>query len=595
MNTLPVADIVPRSKKMLSRPAELNTVLGVSALAGLIEGLALASLLPSVTALAQSSPVWGLSLAGWLWVLGALAALSFVVNYVCARRSYDVALDFLRSIHRIFGDQVAKQPLGWFDRPIAGSLSRLVSTELMMAGEILAHMISPLASRGVAAVVIIVAAWIWSPLLGLVLTCAVPIFITITVVSATCLRKGRSIHEPAELVLANRIVEYAQCQGALRSCGMSADFAPLSEAMERARSTKKRALWIETLGLLLSGMVTQGVIVVLIGVAGSLAVAGTLDPIPALAFIGLALRFTSTLSAITDSAMALESRRPVLDQVDEVLDAQPLRAPDSPAELTAPGAVCLDAVTFGYHPATPVLRDFSIDVPSGSMVALVGPSGSGKTTVAKLVSRFYDADAGRVLVGGIPVTEQTSEQLMSQLSMVFQDVYLFDDTLLANIAVGRDDATDAEILDAAAVAGVSEIAQRLPDGWESRVGEGGRALSGGERQRVSIARALLKKAPIVLFDEATSALDPENEANIVAAVERLRTESTVLIIAHRLDTIARADTIVALDDAGGVEAIGSHDELLAAGGTYASYWNHLRRAQGWRLTGRTSGEGSAMP
>ncbi|MGO3327496.1 ABC transporter ATP-binding protein [Gordonia sp. (in: high G+C Gram-positive bacteria)] len=595
MSTMPVADIVPRSKKMLSRPDDLNTVIAVSAVAGFIEGLALAALLPTITALAKSAAVWGLGLAGWLWILAVLSTLSFIINYVSARRSYDVALDFLRSIHRIFGDQVAKQPLGWFARPVADSLSRLVSTELMMAGEILAHMMSPLVSRGVAAGVVIVAAWVWSPLLGLVLTCAVPAFIVITLVSAACVRRGRTIHEPAEVALANQIVEYAQCQSALRSCGRSGDFAPLRESMDRARSTKKRALWIETAGLLLSGVLTQGVIVVLISITGSLAVSGTLEPIPALAFIGLALRFTSTLSAITDSAMSLESRRPLLDQIDQVLDAQPLPVPASFAELTAPGAVALEAVTFGYDSAAPVLRDFSLEIPAGSMVALVGPSGSGKTTVAKLISRFYDVDAGRVLVGGVPVTEQTGEQLMAQLSMVFQDVYLFDDTLRANIAVGREDATDAEILEAAHTAGVSDIAHRLADGWDSRVGEGGRALSGGERQRVAIARALLKQAPIVLLDEATSALDTENEANIVAAIEKLRTESTVVIIAHRLDTIARADLIVSLTDEGAVEATGTHDELLAAGGTYASYWSRLSRAQGWQLTNDRSGSNTAMP
>lgn len=231
-----------------------------------------------------------------------------------------------------------------------------------------------------------------------------------------------------------------------------------------------------------------------------------------------------------------------------------------------------------------MLDGVSLSVPAGSMVALVGPSGSGKSTIARLVSRFYDADTGTVKVGGLAVTDQTTEQLMGQLSMVFQDVYLFDDTLEANIAVGRDGASPEEIREAADLAGVTEIAERLPDGWESRVGEGGRALSGGERQRVAIARALLKQSPIVLLDEATSALDVENEANIVAALERLRRQATILIIAHRLDTIAAADQIVALDDHGGVEAQGTHDELVAAGGTYARFWDHLHQAQGWQIT-----------
>ena len=584
---LPLLDIVPRMKRMVSRPEAIRPVMLIAALCGAIEGLALAAMLPAISSLASDQPVWGLTIGGWLVVFAALAAVSFGVNYWQNQRSYGVALDFLYSIHRLIGDRVARQPLGWFARPLAGRLSRMVSTELMQAGEIYAHMFGPLVSRSSAAAVVVVAGWFWNPLLGLILTVATPVFVIITLVSTAFMRRGRAGHEPQEANLANRIVEYAQCQGALRSCGRSDDFAPLTEALENTYRAKLRAQWIETVGMLLSGMVTQGVIVALIGVTGTLAVTGSLQPIPALAFIGLALRFTSTLSTITESAMSLESRRPLLDAIDEVLTAEPLPEPAEQGTLSAPGTVELRNVGFGYAPGEKVLKEVSLSVPAGSMVALVGPSGSGKTTIARLVSRFYDADSGTVLVGGLPVTEQTSEQLMGQLSMVFQDVYLFDDTLEANVAVGREGASPAEIRRAADLAGVTEIAERLPDGWEARVGEGGRALSGGERQRVAIARALLKKSPIVLLDEATSALDIENEAHIVAAIEQLRRQATILIIAHRLDTIAASDQIIALNADGGVEAQGTHDELLAAAGTYAQFWDRLHRAQGWQLT--TSG------
>lgn len=582
--TLPLIDIVPRMGRMVSRPGRIRSALAVSLVAGLVDGLALAALLPAISALAGDGPVWGLRLGGWLAVLALLAAASFAVNYLQSRTNYAVALDFLVSIHRLVGDRVARQPLGWFARPVAGRLSRMVSTELMSAGEIFAHMFGPLVARITSAVVIIVAAWLWHPVLGVILTVAVPVFVVITLASTGLIRTGRAIHEPAEVALADRIVEYAQCQGALRSCGRSADFAPLTTELERAYTTKTRGLWLESAGLLLGGMVTQGVVVALISATGSLAVTGTLDPIPALAFIGLTLRFSSTLSAITENAVALESRRPLLDALDEVLTAEPLPEPDAPAALTAPGRVTLDNVTFRYAAdAEPALRGVSLTVPAGSMTALVGPSGSGKSTIVRVISRFYDIDTGTISVGGAPVTDQTTEQLMSQLSMVFQDVYLFDDTLAANVAVGRADASEDEVRAAADLAGVTEIAERLPEGWRTRVGEGGRALSGGERQRVAIARALLKRAPIVLLDEATSALDVENEAHIVAAVETLREQSTVIVIAHRLDTIARADHIVALDSDGTVAAQGTHDELLAAGGTYARFWHHLHSTRGWRL------------
>ncbi|MBK0421814.1 ABC transporter ATP-binding protein [Leucobacter sp. CSA2] len=570
---------------MISRPEAITPAIFAAALCGVVEGIALAALLPAVSSLASGAPVWGLDLAGWLIVFAALAALSFGLNYWQAKRAYGVALDFLESIHRLIGDQVAKQPLGWFARPLAGKLSRMVSNELMQAGEIYAHMFGPLITKITSVVAVVLAAWFWNPLLGLILTASIPVFIVITLVSSALMRRGRRVHEPEEVNLAGRIIEFAQCQGALRSCGQSDHFAPLENALGRSSRAKKQSLWSEIIGFLLSGMVTQAVIVALITVTGTLAVAGTLAPIPALAFIGLALRFTSTLSAITEGAMGLESRRPLLDALEGVLTSDPLPEPPAPGELSAPGTIELDRVSFSYAPGTkPVLREVSFSVPAGSMVALVGPSGSGKTTIARLISRFYDADAGTVRVGGLPVREQTGEQLMGQLSMVFQDVYLFDESLEANIAIGRPEATQEEIREAADLAGVTEIAERLPDGWNSRVGEGGRALSGGERQRVAIARALLKRSPIVLLDEATSALDVENEAHIVAAVERLRTTATVLIIAHRLDTIAKADRIIALDEHGGVEAQGTHEELLAQGGTYARFWDRLQEAQGWRIT-----------
>lgn len=585
MTTLPLIDIVPRMQRMVSHPERMRPAVAASIAVGAVEGLALAAVLPTISALAQGSAVWGLGFAGWLWILAIASAASFGLNYLAERANYAVALDFLLSLHRLVGDQVAKQPLGWFARPLAGALSRMVSSELMSAGEIFAHMFGPLLSRSTAAFVIIVAAWCWNPALGLILTVAVPVFVLITLASTALMRTGRAIHEPEEVVLADRVVEYAQCQGAIRACGRSDDYPALDRALDAAHSAKTRAMWLEAAGMLLSGMVTQGVIVVLITVTGSLAVDGVLEPIPALAFIGLALRFTSTLSAITTSAMALESRRPLLDGLDEVLTAEPLPEPATPAVLRTPGTVELDGVTFSYSPdAASALRGVSMTVPARSMAALVGPSGAGKTTVVRVISRFYDVDGGRVLVGGVPVGEQTTEQLMGQLSMVFQDAYLFDDTLMANVRLGRGDATEAEIAEAVQLAGVAEIAERLPDGWETRVGEGGRALSGGERQRVAIARALLKKAPIVLLDEATSALDVENEAHIVAAVDKLREEATVVIIAHRLATIARADTIIAFDSDGRIEAQGTHDELLGGGGTYAKFWHRLESAQGWQLT-----------
>ena len=273
----------------------------------------------------------------------------------------------------------------------------------------------------------------------------------------------------------------------------------------------------------------------------------------------------------------------MMNHLDAVMDAELMAEPQSRAALPEPGAVELDDVVFGYRADEAVLDGVSLSVPAHGMCAIVGPSGSGKTTIARLVARFWDADSGIVRVGGTDVRDMPTAQLMEQLSMVFQDVYLFDDTLAANIRIGDPAAGDDQVHRAADLAGVTEIVERLPHGWSTRVGEGGRALSGGERQRVSIARALLKRAPIVLLDEATSALDAENEANIVVAMEELRRTSTLIVIAHKLETIAAADQVVVLDDAGHVAQRGRHEDLVEVDGPYRSFWEQRTRAHGWAL------------
>ena len=230
-----------------------------------------------------------------------------------------------------------------------------------------------------------------------------------------------------------------------------------------------------------------------------------------------------------------------------------------------------------------MLDDVSFVAEPHTMTALVGPSGSGKTTITRLVARFYDVDSGSVQVGGCDVRAQRNEDLMAQLALVFQDVYLFDDTLRENIRLGNPAASDDQVDHAARLAGVTEIAERLPDGWQTQVGEAGSALSGGERQRVSIARAILKQAPVVLLDEATAALDPENERFVQRSLEALRERSTLIVIAHRLTTVVDADQILVLDEHGRIVESGRHDALVAQGGRYAAFWAERTGAAGWRL------------
>lgn len=241
-----------------------------------------------------------------------------------------------------------------------------------------------------------------------------------------------------------------------------------------------------------------------------------------------------------------------------------------------------DSVTFGYDKNI-VLDNVSVEMKEGTLTAIVGPSGSGKSTLLRLIARFYDPQHGKVLFGGSDVSEMDPEKLMKKISMVFQDVYLFQDTIRNNIRYGGENATQAEIEEAAKEACCHDFIMKLPLGYDTMVGEGGSTLSGGERQRISIARAILKNAPVILLDEATSSLDPENEVEMQRAISRLIKGRTVIMIAHRLKTVVNADRIIVLDKGKIVEE-GQHEELIKDDGLYAKLWELQTKTSGWRIT-----------
>ena len=287
-------------------------------------------------------------------------------------------------------------------------------------------------------------------------------------------------------------------------------------------------------------------IVTVILTGGTLLVQGQLNVILFFMFLLVVARMYDPLAAVLINLAAMLSLKVQTDRMNEILE-HPIQSGTS--QLTNQGYdIVFDHVSFAYDSSEPVLTDVSFTAYQGQVTALVGPSGGGKTTVSRLAARFWDPLAGRITVGGMDITTIDPETLLSLYSIVFQDVTLFNNTVMENIRIGRKDANDNEVLRAARMAHCDEFAERLPDGWNTMIGENGSRLSGGERQRISLARAFLKDAPIILLDEATASLDVENETMIQESLSKLIENKTVLVIAHRMRTVSGADKIVTLRD-----------------------------------------------
>ena len=312
-----------------------------------------------------------------------------------------------------------------------------------------------------------------------------------------------------------------------------------------------------------------------------------LDVVGYLAVMVVTSRMLMPLTKAAMMSSEADNARVALTAMNAILDAEPLPEPAPGERARAEGtAIALDGVSFSYEQGRPVLDRVSLSAPQGRVTALVGPSGAGKSTILRLAARFWDAGDGTVTIGGADVRALPAAQIMAMTSMVFQDVYLFDTTIRENLRIARPGATDAELETAARRARLDRVIEALPHGWDTRVGPGGLSLSGGERQRVSIARAFVKDAPILLLDEITSALDGENESAITEVVRELSAGRTVMVVAHRLSTIRRADEVVFLAPAergARVAQRGAPAELAAEPGPFRDFVEASTAASRWRI------------
>ncbi|GAA0935757.1 ABC transporter ATP-binding protein [Nonomuraea longicatena] len=578
--------MIRRLHRLWPDPRLLSRLWSLTAAQAVLQGLLLGLLVPILDAVVRPEPDLA-SAAPWL-VLGAAGALAYgVLSVVADPVGYAAAGALAAQLRQRLMRHVATLPLGWFTAEHKARLARGVTADVGDAAQLAVTIGGPVIVSTLlpATVVAVTFAADWRVAL---LLCAIALLASWALRHAAHVSAVSEIElERAATSVAGRAIELGQAQPVLRAAGHAEGTPRMRAVLEEHRETyregmrrARRPFFVYT------GVVAAGFVAVLALIA-ALLLSGRIEVALAIALLVLAARFLQPLGNLIDLVGALRAMTNKITRIEELLAAPVLPMPADPVRAIGSADVEFSHVTFTYPGGdAPALREVSLRCRPGTTTALVGPSGSGKTTVTRLIARFFDIDSGLLRVGGVDVRELDPGVLLDEIAIVFQEVYLFDDTIENNLRLAHPEATWDELAQAARAARLDEVVERLPDGWNTRVGEAGAQLSGGERQRVAIARAILKRARIVLVDEASSALDPENEAAITQAIANLGDDPdrTVIVIAHRPATLAAADHVISLDG-GRVAETGTPAQLLSTGGAFARISRQYERARQWRIAG----------
>ena len=512
---------------------------------------------------------------------GACVGLILLSSYLQYNATY-FATYVESGVRRVtLAERLRKIPLSFFGKKDLADLTSTIMADCTFLEQSFSHFIPELAGSILSTVLISISLLAFDWRMALAALWVLPVSFAIVGGSARVQELLNQKAMDARMACADGIQGCREPVQDLKATNAEDEY--LRGLEQKIRAVERRSI-LNEFGL--AAFVVSASLILKLGIAtvalvGSvLLVQGTLDVLTFFLFLLVVSRLYDPLQSALQNLAAVISTRTNIARMNEILD-HPVQQGDS--RLINNGYdIVFDHVGFAYNTGETVLRDVSFTANQGEVTALVGPSGGGKTTVSRLAARFWDLDKGKITVGGMDISQIDPEALLSLYSIVFQDVTLFDNTILENIRIGSKDATDEEVLAAARLANVDEFAEKLPDRYYTNIGENGCELSGGERQRISIARAFLKNAPIILLDEATASLDVENETLIQTALSRLIRDKTVLVIAHRMRTVAGADKIVVLD--GGVVAEeGAPADLLARDGLYAHMVKLQTESQSWTL------------
>ena len=511
-----------------------------------------------------------------------LVFFRFLFDYFRARLQEPISYQLTARDRLAIGDALKRVSLGYFQTVSTGNILSSITTGLSTLEGMGIRMIDNFVGGYLNFLVIFICLAVCSPLTALIALAAAALSLCFMLIISHYSRVNAPVEAQANKDMTGAVIEYARGLAVVKSFGKAgASMESVTKAIEDSKRIHLKIEWGYLPGNALHLLALKCGSVGLALAAALMYLSGEMQLSMMLMFVFFSFSIFASLEPISDSAHTLGVIDDAMDQLDALQGENFIDADGRDIKLQHYD-IAFQHVDFGYD-SRQVLKDVSFSIPEKTSTAIVGPSGSGKTTICSLLARFYDPQAGRITVGGHDLREFTCDSLLANISMVFQNVYLFHDTIRANICFGKPDATEEEMIAAAKKARCHDFILALPQGYDTIIGEGGGTLSGGEKQRISIARAILKDAPIIILDEATASIDPENEHLIQQAISELTCGKTIITIAHRLATVQQADQILVVDD-GRIAQAGTHEELMREEGLYRHFTEIRQKAEGWRIS-----------